>query len=69
MLGLIRKKELKRILEYLELVEKKNWDGTKEERIWLYGSLESIYCIAGYFGIELSNAKKDGVDDEQNAVD
>lgn len=59
MLGLIRKNELKKILDYIENAERNDCDGTEKQRIWLSGSLEAIYAIAGYFGIELNNMKKD----------
>lgn len=53
MFGLIRKKELKQLLDKLEVTEKNDCDGSHEETMWLNGSLEIIYFIAGYFDIEL----------------
>lgn len=63
MFGLIRKKELKRILDYLEVVERNDCDGTEKERIWLNGSLDIIYAVACYFGIELEKQKECVTDD------
>ena len=62
MFGLIRKKELKQLLDKLEVTEQNDCDGSHEETMLLNGSLETIYCIAGYFGIELVSMKIDKED-------
>lgn len=63
MFGLIRKKELKHLLDKLEVIEQNDCDGSHEETMWLNGSLEIIYFIAGYFGIELASMNVDKQDD------
>ncbi len=69
MFGLIRKKELKHVLDLFERVEKhdlhEGTDDFEKERIWLCGSMDIIYGIAGCFGIELDSqkeGKQDGTD-------
>lgn len=59
MFGLIRKKELKHLLDKLEVIEQNDCNGSHEETMWLNGSLETIYCIAGYFSVELASMKID----------
>lgn len=62
MFGLIRKKELKHLLDKLEVIEQNDCDGSHKETMWLNGSLEIIYFIAGYFGIELASMNVDKQD-------
>lgn len=63
MFGLIRKNELKRLLDKAEIIAKTDCGLPGKNHAWVAGNIEIIYTIAGYFGIKLASMK-DGEQDE-----